>query len=339
MTTALILMKAMPPTQGHKRMIKWAEALANNVVIIMDVAPDEPMTEQRAMALDKMSSDRTFVDVMEVFEQDPEAEGFWERWDEILSEYKGSVDYVVASEPYGQIVADKVGAKFMPYDPKREMHEAKAQTIRDIPDINFDWIAEEFQPYLKTVVTIFGAESTGKTTIAKDLTRYRPDHDFAFEWARPYLETVGPEITVDSMVAIWEGQRALQESAREWPGSQVLVQDTDLFSTVGYWAQPHWEKELGPVPERLIRDAISLKSDLYIITKSNIPFEEDPIRYGGDKRESPDEYWIALAQKYDLNYIVIDESHHLAREQIAGIHIHMAKHEKQSRIKYDRKGL
>lgn len=337
MTTALILMKALPPTQGHKRMIKWAEALAHNVVVIMDTNPEEPMIDERLAALQKIASPRTFVEHWEVFEQDPDEEGFWDRWDAILHGYHG-VDYVIGSEDYCQIVADKVGAKFMPYDPNREMHNAKAEMIRDIPDINFNWIAEEFQPYLKTVVTVFGAESTGKTTLSKELTRF-PDSEWTFEWARPYLETIGPEITVESMHAIWQGQKALQMAAREWPNRQLLIQDTDLFSTVGYWEQPHWKDALGPVPEQLIADAINLKSDLYLITKANIPFEKDPIRYGGDKRESPDDFWIDIANKYDLNYVVLDTPSAYAREQISQSHIAITKHQKQMKIKYDRKGL
>ena len=48
-----------------------------------------------------------------------------------------------------------------------------------------------------------------------------------------------------------------------------------------------------------------MKSDLYIVTRSNIPFEADPLRYGGDKREGSDEYWIDICNQYKLNYIVL----------------------------------
>ena len=58
-------------------------------------------------------------------------------------------------------------------------------------------------------------------------------------------------------------------------------------------------------PKGLVTDATILKSDLYLITQSNIPFEQDPLRYGGDRRESKDEYWIGLCEGYDLNYRVV----------------------------------
>ena len=68
------------------------------------------------------------------------------------------------------------------------------------------------------------------------------------------------------MTAIWYGQRALQEHASVISPSPYVIQDTDLFSTVGYWQFPHWQSRLGACPQRLIDDAIRLKSDLYIIT-------------------------------------------------------------------------
>lgn len=91
---------------------------------------------------------------------------------------------------------------------------------------------------------------------------------------------------------------------------EITVRDYKRMSKKEQWKaqRKHWQDSLGPVPEKLVEDALTTKSDLYIITKSNIPFEEDPIRYGGDKRESPDEFWIGIAEKYDLNYVVLSGS-------------------------------
>lgn len=156
------------------------------------------------------------------------------------------------------------------------------------------------KPY---VITVFGAESTGKTTLSKQLAETLGGA-WTEEFARPYLEQSGEGVTNASMRAIWEGQRALQQAAHKAHHTYV-VRDTDLFSTVGYWQLPHVEPKIGPCPPSLIRDAKRLRSDLYVITPSNIPFEPDVLRYGGDKRESPDDYWIDLCKHYRLPYIVI----------------------------------
>lgn len=152
-------------------------------------------------------------------------------------------------------------------------------------------------PQLK--VTIFGAESVGKTTLSLALSK-QLNCLYVEEFAREYLEQNGGEVTTEAMFDIWIGQRQLQINTRFYSGI-LVVQDTDLFSTVGYW--DFWN---GLTPYQLADDAIKLKSDLYIICPSNIPFVADPLRFGGDVRESTDQYWIDLCEDYGLNYAVLN---------------------------------
>jgi HTH-type transcriptional repressor of NAD biosynthesis genes len=314
MTTAFVLMTAMPPTIGHLHLIQFANELAPRTRVLVTTQPSEPFANERWWAVREATEYMNRGDfiphvVIEHFhkelEQDPSAPGFWETWDDIMWQqgFK-SGDIVVSSEPYGQTLADRLGGIFMPYDPNRELYYTKATNIRNDPKKYFADILPEFQRHLVSTVTFFGAESTGKTTLSDEVSRVYNGH-WLFEWARPYLETVGNDITVESMTRIWKGQAAIQEHARTWPNKPYIIQDTDLFSTVGYWEQPHWADVLGERPEGLLKDAQAMKSDLYVITQSNIPFERDGLRYGIDKRESPDQYWIDLAEREGLNYIVL----------------------------------
>jgi HTH-type transcriptional repressor of NAD biosynthesis genes len=149
-------------------------------------------------------------------------------------------------------------------------------------------------------VTIFGAESTGKTTLSHMLADTLRAQ-WVYEFARPFLEMTKQSVTVDSMTAIWHGQAVAQAMAT----GPVVIQDTDLFSTVGYWQFPHWRDSLGSCPKRLIAEAQRYKSGLYIITPSNIPFETDTLRTGGGVREGSDEYWMMICEQYHLNYVVL----------------------------------
>jgi len=155
-------------------------------------------------------------------------------------------------------------------------------------------------------ITIFGAESTGKTTLSMQLAAYIGG-EWVYEFARPYLEATHQDVTAESMYAIWQGQAGLQRNAQH-TNRDYIVQDTDLFSTVGYWQLPHIEPKIGQCPQQLITDAYALRADIYLIARSNIPFEPDTLRYGGDRRESEDTYWINLCEYYHLPYTVIDAS-------------------------------
>lgn len=347
MTTAWVIMTAMPPTKGHANLIQFATGLPVDAVKVMVCTqPHEPYPSERYLAVSefvrKLSYDMLInldtIWLCEEVEQNPDADGFWEYWDAVVQKQGFAPgDMWVTSEPYGQTLADRNAGVFIPFDPNRELLDIKATRIRENPMRFFADIHPEFQPFVRKTVTIFGAESTGKTTLSKELAALYNGH-WLFEWARPYLETVGPDIDVLAMENIWAGQLAAQKLAYTWTDKPFIVQDTDLFSTVGYWMQPHWQEALGPVPHQLIMDAQFNKSDLYIITQANIPFEQDEIRYGDGVRESPDEFWIGIAKQFDLNYIVL-ESSSLA-ERFSEARWAMRMHfEKRHGLTYDRQGL
>lgn len=336
---ALVLMKAMPPTTGHKALIEFASNFANTTTVLVDMASNEPMREERILAVINMCSKvygvtPRFVEMEAQTEDD--AEDFWEQWESILAEHKGNTEFVIGSEPYCFKIAEMIGARYIPFDPNRELDDAKATWARNNPRGFFNYIAPEFRPFVRRTITVFGAESTGKTTLSKQLA-HALDGEWIFEWARPYLETVGTEINVQSMTDIWNGQYAVEVNA-ERTDKPFIVRDTDLYSTIGYWEQPHWQDALGPVPEGLIEDADSNKADLYIITRSNIPFEEDPLRYGGDHRESPDEYWIEIAERYNLNYVVLDSADYGDRMSQAFSLASKCFNDNAHRLYFDRRG-
>lgn len=350
MSRAFVLMTAMPPTKGHINLIRFAAELADNVTVIVCTQPDEPFPSERFLAVaDATKHSERFHAAGEVkvewlhrkLEQNPSAPGFWEMWDKIMRGFGFKPgDMCVSSEPYGKTLADRLDGVFMPYDPERELYYTKATQIRNNPAKYFADIAPEFQQHLRQTVTIFGAESTGKTTLSRELS-YKANGHWLFEYARPYLTYTENVITPESMTGIWKGQKAIQRHGQRMLDKPWVIQDTDLFSTVGYWEFPHWQETLGPVPEELIKDAIELKSDLYLITKSNIPFEKDPLRYKSDEgvREGSDEYWINVAEKYGLNYKVVTPKESGLRTAAALDMMDEHFDKIAARITYDRRGL
>jgi nicotinamide riboside kinase len=201
-------------------------------------------------------------------------------------------------------------------------------------------------------VTIFGAESTGKSRLTGNLRFHHlteknrdlwdenelklfPECHTLPEYARSYLENTENVITEKSMTAIWKGQAALQRMP--FLDHPVIIQDTDLFSTVGYWEHmryPISRQGLNP-PEALYDDARALKSDLYLLTPSNVDFEPDPLRYGGDHREIPDLHWANLCCKHELNWQWLKCEPHERIDTAAQL-IKDAMFEKFKKIAYER---
>lgn len=336
----------MPPTTGHLQLLQFANRVApDGVVAIINTQPHEPFPKERVAAL-KAAIKRVglakrikLIHYAKTIEQDPSKPGFWDMWQRMMIRFGITPDdIIVASERYGKKLAEITGTQFYLYDIDRTINTAKATPIRVDPLAHFGDIIPEFQPYLRTRVTIFGAESTGKTTLSRELAEAL-DATWLFEYARPYLEETINEITPRSMTAIWQGQRALQEHAGEISTSPYIIQDTDLFSTVGYWQFPHWQSTIGHCPGGLVRDALDLKSDLYIVTQSNIPFEVDPLRYGGDKREGSDAYWIDICKQYKLPYIVLKTNDRAERLKTAMQLVKDTAKAKADALFYDRHDL
>src|SRR5690349_14308267 len=123
MARAFVLMTAMPPTMGHLHLIQFAQALAPTTVIV-STQPSEPYPSRRYLSILNALTNRSIPDPnLEVMwfnreiEQNPEAPGFWDMWRKIFEGYGFQPgDYIVASETYGQRLAEELGGVFMPYD-------------------------------------------------------------------------------------------------------------------------------------------------------------------------------------------------------------------------------
>lgn len=311
MTRAYVLLTALPPTKGHMRLIEFASLAADQVEVIICTQPGEPFCDERVAALSKATQhlpNAHYNRIHKKLPQEPEGhEGFWDMWSDFLRMFGFQEgDLIVASERYGKPLAEHVGGRFIPYDIDRRLLYSKATLVRDDPLLYFSTILPEFQPNLIKTITIFGAESTGKTTLSRQLAGEVNGH-LLFEWARPYLEYTGNDVTEASMRDIWCGQKALQRQGLHLRDKPFVIQDTDLFSTLGYWEMYPWD-HIDPAPRDLADDAHALISDLYIIAPSNIPFEPDPLRYGGDVREATDEQWIQFAERNALTYAVLESN-------------------------------
>lgn len=315
MHNAIVLMTALVPTIGHKYLIDYAKNLISNtrngkVYVIVGTMDREPVNGGlRCQSIADTYSDNIRVIVnnlhRDVPQEPSEHPEFWAVWRDIVREFVDVKpdDYFVASELYGMDMANVLGCKFMPCNRYRETIDISGTEVRsDLMD-SFEFILPEFQKHIRKTVTVFGAESCGKTTMTHALAKELNGH-FIPEWAREYLETVGAEITDEKMRTIIEGQSALQLTAQnDLKNKPFIFQDTDLFSTLGYYRL--WGGGTDQDLDLVEYKAKLQKSDFYIVMNDEIPFEEDILRYGGNKRESTMQFWIDLLEEFNLPYYVV----------------------------------
>jgi len=124
-------------------------------------------------------------------------------------------------------------------------------------------------------VVLIGAESTGKTTLARSLS-----NEFGAPWvpefAREYQGRKGAPLTAEDVDPIARGQIAAEDAAQ--PGANLLILDTDLVSTAVY-ARHYY----GSCPPWLDRAAQERRADLYLLLHPDVPWVAD-----GAQRERPE---------------------------------------------------
>lgn len=308
----IVLMTALVPTTGHADLIRFAASIPDAFVhVLINGRTFEPVSSlDRWLDLNKHFKGYFNVEIQHSVvndaPQNPEdlPDNFWFWWrDEINRNFpyvNKEWDYVVASEPYGAQVARSLDAEFIPYDIERTLNPARGQEVRSDLAGHWNEILPETRQRLHFKATLFGQESVGKTTISK-LVKDELKCEWLPEYARHYLETVGSEVTLSKMRSIHFGQYAYQKAAFEKAVTPFLVLDTDLFSTVGYYRIMKTEENI----DACIKDAKSLASDIYYLLPDDIPLEKDPLRYGGDKRESDLNFWADMLESYRLPYVKV----------------------------------
>lgn len=332
MNRGFILTTGLPIHEGHLQLVRWASCFGvyDLYVMICGTLNDPIPLHERvaAMRIAFRGSRNIHIDgLMHNLPDYPEQYGgsveeFDQQWVNKINEHLGTriedfngldeEDFLFASDTYGARFAKNLGVGFAPFDPNREVVKISGTKIRRDPFANFKYIAPYLRQHMQIPITIFGAESTGKTTMTRKLAD-KYDAPYIFEWARPYLESLPtPETNDERMRMIVRGQEALQLSAMAQDRAPFIFQDTDLFSTLGYYriykgGEP-WE----------IQDcttaAIENKSALYIVMNSGIRFTPDPLRYGVTKRESDDKFWIDILEEFGLEYHYVKSTNQHVQE-------------------------
>ena len=125
-------------------------------------------------------------------------------------------------------------------------------------------------------VGIIGPESSGKSTLARYLAK-RYKGVYVPEYGRTYLEQKGTkEVTYDEVCTIARHQIAELETFSRQDSNRVYFLDTELVLTKVWF-----EYVFGKVPEWLEEAIRRYPMDVYLLTRPDIPWEEDPTRSNG----------------------------------------------------------
>lgn len=282
MTTGMVLGKFLPPHLGHVYLCEFAKNYVDDLAVVVGTLKSEPIPGAlRHRWMSELVPGARVLHLAEELPQDPsEHPEFWRLWREALRRVlPWRPDYVFASESYGAPLARELGASFVPVDLSRSAVPVSGTRIRENPMAHWDYLPRCVRPHFAKRVCVFGPESTGKSTLARELAA-RFKTVWVPEYARAHLEAQGGAIAAGDIPKIARGQRAAEEAlARD--ANRVLVLDTDLLETT-IWS----DVLFGSCPDDVRAEAERRSCDLYLLTDVDVPWVKDSVRYLPDDRRS-----------------------------------------------------
>tara|TARA_B100000768_G_scaffold44858_1_gene43666 strand:+ start:1717 stop:2349 length:633 start_codon:yes stop_codon:yes gene_type:complete len=152
-------------------------------------------------------------------------------------------------------------------------------------------------------VVLFGPESTGKTTLSRQLARHY-NTVWAPEFAREYLQkkwnNERKTCEKEDLIPIAIGQMKIENKLAK-KADKILICDTDLLETKVY-SEEYYD---GFVDKELEKAARKNSYDLYLLTYTDTPWEKDDLR---DRPELRMEMFTAFEnalKKHNKNYILL----------------------------------
>lgn len=162
-------------------------------------------------------------------------------------------------------------------------------------------------------VVINGPESTGKTTLIKQLAEYfNTEHvpEFARDYLQEKWDLKKEACSKEDLIVIVKEQVNLENELSS-KANKILLLDTNIITTIN-WSLTHFDGYCDPW---IIKQAEFLKYHHYLITNIDIPWVKDDLRDRPNERESMLSSLINQHDIRDLKYSIISGDKDLRKSQ------------------------
>jgi NadR type nicotinamide-nucleotide adenylyltransferase len=295
-TRGMVLGKFLPPHAGHVYLVEAARRMCDDLTVVVGTLAREPIPgELRVAWMKELFPSVRVVHLRDENPQDPsEHPEFWSIWKQsLLRVLLERPDVVFSSEAYGAKLAEVLGARSVVVDPERVAVPVSGTEIRRDPYLHWRHLPRPVRAHYLKRVSVFGPESTGKTTLAKRLaehyhTRWVP------EFARAHLEAKSGKIDPTDIDIIARGQSACEDAIAP-EAERVLFCDTDVLLTA-VWS----EALFGVTPKWM---AERRRYDLTLLLDVDVPFVSDGVRYLPNSRRAFHDRCLAALFAHDRPFV------------------------------------
>jgi HTH-type transcriptional repressor of NAD biosynthesis genes len=323
----LVIGKFYPPHLGHEYLIRTAALHSTAVtVVVLGSSVESLSIAQRVQWLQSSFSHARHVRIVGALDDVPVNYGddrIWQAHVDIMRDAVKqadqnfaafpAVDAIFSSESYGDRLAGYFHSHHVCLDKSRSLYPTSGSAVRsDVPS-QWHMLSAPVRAGLAMRVVVLGAESTGTTTLSKQLAselRMRGGVWASTQWVAEYgreysanllalAKATTPQSTVhdipwqsDDFTYIAEEQCRRENTAAAL-GSPILICDTDA------WTTRIWHERYMGKPSTAV-DVVSAKMParaLYVLTcERGVPFANDGLRDGEHLRS-----WMEQRFREELN--------------------------------------
>ena len=273
-----------PMHKGHMALIDFAKSNCDELTILITTLPDEviPYKYRLKWVLSTYLDDPKVQIVADnINEPDIKGDGLSGWWGMYVKTKYGHFDRVFTSEDYGDVFAKAMGAEHWRFDQSRNIVPVSATLIRQRPLKYWDYINNFAKDYFVKKIAIVGTESTGKTTMCKQLAEHF-NTVWVPEMGRELIPDSGQCTIEDLKLVASEHAKSIIRYSRL--ANKILFIDTDLTITKSY-SEFLFGETLKVEP--WIEKANDI--DFYMYLTNDAPYFDDGTRMEKERRDKLDE--------------------------------------------------
>jgi HTH-type transcriptional regulator, transcriptional repressor of NAD biosynthesis genes len=311
----LVVGKFYPPHLGHEYLIRTAGAHCERVTVaVLGSSIESISTQQRIQWLRESFASQPHIRIiggLDEIEVDYENAAIWDAHVQLMRDAvrnedlefgaAAPVDAVFTSEHYGNELGRRFACPHYCLDQARTLYPTSGTAVRANLVSQWNMLSPSVQAGLALRVVVVGAESTGTTTLSRELALALQQRSGAWarsqwvaEYGREYSANVlalkrGSNSAAQAKDIDWNSADfvavAKEQCAREHRaarnGGPVLICDTDAFAT-RVWH----ERYMGHCSDEVEAIASAMPGRaLYLLTsESDVPFVDDGLRDGEHMR-------------------------------------------------------
>lgn len=282
-----ILGKFYPLHIGHLSLIEFGlEQIKNGTIDKLIVLVDNHHSYKISLK-DRVSCLKEEFPLIEVrgieeftLQEPHESPNFWNYWNKIIKEnIPEKISLIIGSMPYIKTLANNLGIKYLLFDEYRDGINFSATQFRNEPKENWSFLSPSSKKLLCKKIAILGAESSGKSTLCKNLSNHYQTN-YTPEFARTFIENRGRKLSKEDFLEVQKQHYSHHQSLIKFSNYTHFL-DTEAITTRLWfnWFYPEHNDEF--LNEYIHKQKI----DLFIIIHPIDKWEKDFVRYQESYKE------------------------------------------------------